>query len=117
MPFIITPPGGSTFDGNVTQKTLGAIQTKTTALVATIAADILDADETATLGRKLLSISNNTTEAVFISFGSIATTTDYDFILYGNRQLLDYDYNGEKISAIANNAASIRIKFAKYIEI
>ncbi|MFM6356758.1 MAG: hypothetical protein ACKPH7_14230 [Planktothrix sp.] len=116
MPFIITPPSAS-FDGNVTQKTLGTIETKETTLTANTAADVLLTDATATLGRKILSISNNGSEPVYLNYGSTATTSNYDFILYGNRQLLEIEYNGEKISAIAAAAATIKIKFAKYVEI
>jgi hypothetical protein len=116
MPFLITSPSAN-FDGDIKQKILGAIQSKDTTLVATAAADILEADETATNGRKLLSVSNNGNEPIYINYGSTATTTNYDFILYGNRQLLDIEYNGERISGIASGATTIRIKFAKYIEV
>lgn len=116
MPFLITAPA-ATLDGDIKQKVLGAIQPKETTLVATTAADILEEDGTATNGRKILSITNSGTEPVYINYGSTATTANYDFILYGNRQLLDIEYNGEKISAIASGAATIRVKFAKYIEV
>ncbi|MFM6192626.1 hypothetical protein [Planktothrix sp.] len=116
MPFLISSPSAS-FDGDIKQKVLGTIETKETTLVATTAADILEADGTATQGRKILSISNNGAEPIYINYGTTATLTNYDFILYGNRQLLDIEYNGERISAIASGAATIRIKYAKYIEV
>lgn len=116
MPFLITAPS-TTLDGDIKQKVLGTIQSKETTLVATTAADILEEDETATNGRKILSITNISAEPVYINYGTTATTTNYDFILYGNRQLLDIEYNGEKISAIASAGASIRVKFAKYVEV
>lgn len=116
MPFLISSPSTS-FDGDIKQKVLGAIQSKETSLTTNQAADILEADETATLGRKILSISNNGTEPVYINYGTTATTSNYDFILYGNRQLLDIEYNSEKISAIAAGTATIKVKFAKYNEV
>ena len=116
MPFLITAPT-TTLDGDIKQKVLGAIQTQETTLIATTAADILEADETTTNGRKILSISNTGTEPVYINYGTTATIANYDFILYGNRQLLDIEYNAEKISAIASAGAAIRVKFAKYVEV
>jgi hypothetical protein len=116
MPFLISSPS-TTSDGDIKQKVLGTIQFKETTLVAATATDILEADETATNGRKILNISNIGTEPVYINYGTTATTANYDFILYANCQLLDIEYNMEKISAIANGAATIRVKYAKYIEV
>lgn len=116
MPLIISPPA-SAFNGDITQRILGSIQKKETSLAAQTAIDILDADTSAILGRKLLSISNNSSETVFIAVGETATLSNYDYPLYPNRQLLDIEHNAERISAIAAGAASVRIKFAKYIEV
>lgn len=101
-----------------------------TAPATNATADILPEDETLILGRKIKSINNKSIAPLKCAYGRAATATDYDFILYGERQLLDIEHNGEAISAFLDaeyNAtrqppinvlsALIAVNYTNYIEI
>ena len=133
MPIIISPP--TTAIANVTQKILGPTASKQTTFTITApdtndVQNILDVDETATLGRKINSINNLSAAPIRIAYGRVCNVTDFDFILYGNRQLLDIEWTGEFISAMLDsdlnaaqapiinaNTATIILNSSNYIEV
>lgn len=133
MPLIISPP--TTAIADVSQKVLGTATPKTTILTitapaTTAIANILDADPTATLGRKINSINNLSAAPIRIAYGRTVAANDFDFIIYGNRQLLDIEWNSELISAMLDSAlntaqtpvinvttATIILNSSKYIEV
>lgn len=118
MVAIVSPPAGFPTSVDITQKKLGAASVAETVLVAATAVDIIEADGTATLGRKILSINNtSSTDSVKIALGRTATALDYDFILYPSYQLLDIDWNAELVSAISTGTPTIIANTAKYQEI
>lgn len=117
MPFIITPPV-TAFNGDITQRKLDAIVSSTSTLVANTASNILAADATATLGKKIYSIANtSTTATVRIALGRVATLTNYDYTLYPENIIGDFDYSGELISAISTGTPTVNISSAKYLEV
>ncbi|HEY9865377.1 MAG TPA: hypothetical protein V6D21_14480 [Candidatus Obscuribacterales bacterium] len=118
MVAIVSPPAAGSTSVDVTQKKLGTVTKTSTVLAATVAADIIESDETAGLGRKILSINNTSaTESVKIALGRVATATDYDFILYPSYQLLDIDWNAESVSAISTGTLTVITTIARYEEI
>lgn len=111
MVAIISPPASV----NSQQKKLGAAAKESTTLVAASASNIVSGDETALLGRKILSINNtSSTDSVKIALGRVATPNDYDFILYPSHQLLDIDWNAEIVSAISTGTPTLITNTAKY---
>lgn len=118
MGFLITPPVTATFDGDITQKKLDTTVSSTSTLVANTASIILDADGTATLGRKIYSIVNTSTTAIVkVALGRTATLTDFDYTLYPENIIGDFDFSGELISAISTGTPTINISSAKYLEV
>lgn len=117
MAFMITQPT-SAFNGDVTQKRLGTTTKKETVLVASTAANLVVADGTATLGRKLLALNNtSSTDSVKVALGRTASATDYDFILPANSQIVDMDWNTELISGFSTGTPTIISLTVKFEEI
>jgi hypothetical protein len=89
---------------------------KTTTLAADVAKDIIDEDNTAIKGRRLLSINNQSeTHGVKIAIGRTATATDYDFELPIKTQIIDCEITNQKYSAISEGALTIITSVANYI--
>lgn len=118
MGFLITPPATATFNGDITQKKLDTTVSSTSTLVANTASTILASDGTATLGKKIYSIVNTSTTAIVkVALGRTATDTDYDYVLYPENIIGDFDYSGELISAISTGTPTVSITSAKYLEV
>lgn len=117
--FIMPPaPVTATFNGDITQRKLDTTSTSTSTLVANTASTILALDATATLGKKIYSIVNtSTTATVRVALGRTATATDYDYTLYPENILGDFDFSGELISAISTGTPKVNISSAKYLEV
>jgi hypothetical protein len=117
--FIMPPaPVTATFNGDITQKKLDATVSSTSTLVANTASTILAVDATATLGKKIYSIVNtSTTATVRVALGRTATVTDYDYTLYPENIIGDFDFSGELISAISTGTPTVNISSAKYLEV
>lgn len=118
MVAIISPPVSFPVSIDVSQKKLGATDKKTTVLVAGTAANIIDADITASLGRKIFAINNtSSSDSVLIAMGRVATVNDFDFKLAANSQIIDWDWNDELVSAICTGSATIITNIAKILEV
>ena len=118
MGFLITPPQTASFNGDITQKKLSVTINDIVSLTANIASTLLDEDATATLGKKIYSINNfSSTAIVKIALGRTAEVDDYDYVLYPNTIIGDFDFSYQMISVIATEAATVSISHAKYLEV
>ncbi|SKB11187.1 hypothetical protein PL11201_490081 [Planktothrix sp. PCC 11201] len=118
MGFLITPPPVSVFDGNVTQLKLDSTVSSTSTLIANTASTLIPLDGTATNGRKIYSIVNTSTSAIVkIALGRTATATDYDYVLYPENIIGDFDFSKELISVISTGTPTVNASYAKYVEV
>lgn len=111
MGFLITPP--STQNSN--QLKLGETISDTVPLIANTATDLIETDGTALNGRKIYSIVNTSTAAIVkVALGRTATAIDYDYVLYPENIIGDFDFSGELISVISTGTPTVNISYAKY---